>query len=103
MGLRSCNPTEEGLASLHSVIFRPHPVLWKNALLYFATCKAFDMSFSQLFKEMGQFVKDPNVRWEYCLRAKRGQTDTSQPGRPIEVGSITLVIIISFVINRSLY
>ncbi|ELU02682.1 hypothetical protein CAPTEDRAFT_114441 [Capitella teleta] len=80
MNLQSCNPTEEGLASLHSVIFRPHPVLWKNALLYYATCKAFEMSFSQLFKEMGQFVKDPSIRWEYCLRAKRGQSDTSQPG-----------------------
>jgi hypothetical protein len=89
MNLRPWNPTEEGLASLHSVIFRPHPVLWKNALLYFATCKAFEMSFSQLFKEMGQFVKDPNIRWEYCLRAKRGQTDTSVPGEGVIINSCT--------------
>ena len=39
------------------------------------------MSFAELFKDLSQFVKDPDVRWEYCLRAKRGQTDTSVPGR----------------------
>ncbi|KFZ63906.1 Uncharacterized protein KIAA0895-like, partial [Podiceps cristatus] len=49
--LKPANPTEEGLASLHSVLFRKQPFLWRAAL-----------------------------RWEYCVRAKRGQTDTSQPG-----------------------
>lgn len=38
------------------------------------------MSFSQLFQDLGKFVKDPNTRWDYCVRAKRGWTDTSQPG-----------------------
>ncbi|XP_032368383.1 uncharacterized protein KIAA0895-like [Etheostoma spectabile] len=38
------------------------------------------MSFSRLFSHIARFVQDPDVRWEYCLRAKRGQTDTSQPG-----------------------
>lgn len=38
------------------------------------------MSFSQLFQDVGKFVKDPNTRWDYCVRAKRGWTDTSQPG-----------------------
>lgn len=83
LNLRPLNPTEEGMASLHSVLFRPLPILWKNALLYYTTCKASEMSFAELFKDLGQFVKDPDVRWEYCLRAKRGQTDTSQPGNKL--------------------
>uniref|UniRef100_A0AAA9SH42 Microtubule associated tyrosine carboxypeptidase 2 n=1 Tax=Bos taurus TaxID=9913 RepID=A0AAA9SH42_BOVIN len=38
------------------------------------------MSFCELFRDIGKFVKDPNTRWDYCVRAKRGWTDTSQPG-----------------------
>ncbi|KAJ8415936.1 hypothetical protein AAFF_G00404930 [Aldrovandia affinis] len=65
-GLRPLNPTEEGLASIHSVLFRRDPTLWRAALLYYTVYQA-----SRL---------DPNTRWDYCVRAKRGQTDTSQPG-----------------------
>ncbi|XP_028665733.1 microtubule-associated tyrosine carboxypeptidase isoform X1 [Erpetoichthys calabaricus] len=79
-GLKPANPTEEGLASLHSVLFRKHPFLWRAALLYYTVYHASHMSFSQLFNDIGQFVQDPAVRWEYCVRAKRGQTDTSLPG-----------------------
>lgn len=32
-------------------------------------------------------MEDPEVRWDYCMRAKRGQTDTSKPG---EIMSFTL-------------
>lgn len=80
MGLKPANPTEEGLASLHSVLLRKQPYLWRAALLYYTVFHAASMSFSQLFGHIGRFVQDPDVRWEYCLRAKRGQTDTSQPG-----------------------
>ncbi|KAK6477248.1 hypothetical protein HHUSO_G22154 [Huso huso] len=79
-GLKPANPTEEGLASLHSVLFRRNPFLWRAALLYYTVYHAGHMSFSQLFSDIGQFVQDPAVRWEYCVRAKRGQTDTSRPG-----------------------
>ncbi|XP_041755210.2 uncharacterized protein KIAA0895-like [Coregonus clupeaformis] len=79
-GLKPANPTEEGLASLHSVLLRKQPYLWRAALLYYTVYHAARMSFSQLFSHIAQFVQDPAVRWEYCLRAKRGQTDTSQPG-----------------------
>ena len=80
LGIGPANPTEEGLASLHSVIFRKEPCLWRAALLYYATSQAARMSFKELFADLGKFVDCPNVRWDYCLRAKRGQTDTSQPG-----------------------
>ncbi|KAM9423911.1 microtubule-associated tyrosine carboxypeptidase 1 [Salvelinus alpinus] len=79
-GLKPANPTEEGLASLHSVLLRKQPYLWRAALLYYTVYHATRMGFSQLFSHIAQFVQDPVVRWEYCLRAKRGQTDTSQPG-----------------------
>ncbi|KAG7473220.1 hypothetical protein MATL_G00093250 [Megalops atlanticus] len=80
LSLRPANPTEEGLASLHSVLLRRQPHLWRAALLYYAVHRAGRSSFSELFRHMAGFVRDPAVRWEYCLRAKRGQTDTSRPG-----------------------
>ncbi|XP_076142921.1 microtubule-associated tyrosine carboxypeptidase 1 isoform X2 [Alosa pseudoharengus] len=79
-GLKPANPTEEGLASLHSVLLRKQPYLWRAALLYYTVHHAANMSFSQLFSHIARFVQDPAVRWEYCIRAKRGQTDTSKPG-----------------------
>ncbi|XP_072184814.1 putative tyrosine carboxypeptidase MATCAP2 isoform X1 [Excalfactoria chinensis] len=79
-GLKPINPTEEGLASIHSVLFRKDPFLWRAALLYYTVYQASQMSFSQLFQDVGKFVQDPNTRWDYCVRAKRGWTDTSQPG-----------------------
>ncbi|XP_004690542.1 PREDICTED: uncharacterized protein KIAA0895-like homolog isoform X1 [Condylura cristata] len=79
-GLRPANPTEEGLASLHSVLFRKQPFLWRAALLYYTINRAACMSFRQLFQDLARYVQDADVRWEYCVRAKRGQTDTSLPG-----------------------
>ncbi|XP_004385361.1 putative tyrosine carboxypeptidase MATCAP2 isoform X2 [Trichechus manatus latirostris] len=78
--LKPNNPTEEGLASIHSVLFRKDPFLWRAALLYYTVYQASQMSFCELFRDIGKFVKDPNTRWDYCVRAKRGWTDTSQPG-----------------------
>ncbi|XP_062970020.1 putative tyrosine carboxypeptidase MATCAP2 isoform X2 [Cynocephalus volans] len=78
--LKPNNPTEEGLASIHSVLFRKDPFLWRAALLYYTVYQASQLSFCELFRDIGRFVKDPNTRWDYCVRAKRGWTDTSQPG-----------------------
>lgn len=64
------------------MLFRKDPTLWRAALLYYTVYQAGRMSFSQLFHSLGRFVQDPNTRWDYCVRAKRGQTDTAQPGRP---------------------
>ncbi|CAL8297290.1 unnamed protein product [Lota lota] len=79
-GLRPPNPTEEGLASIHSVLFRRDPTLWRAALLYYTVHRAARASFSQLFTGLARFLTDPHTRWDYCVRAKRGQTDTAQPG-----------------------
>lgn len=80
LGLRPVNPTEEGLASIHSVLYLPDPTFWRAALLYYTVHQAALSSFTQLFHHLGRFVHDPDTRWDYCVRAKRGQTDTSQPG-----------------------
>ncbi|XP_038070353.1 uncharacterized protein KIAA0895-like [Patiria miniata] len=79
-GLSSLNPTEEGIASIHSVLLRKEPFLWRSAMLYYTTYMASRLSFADLFRDLGTYIEDPEVRWDYCLRAKRGQTDTSQPG-----------------------
>ncbi|XP_030203484.1 uncharacterized protein KIAA0895 [Gadus morhua] len=79
-GLRPPNPTEEGLASLHSVLLRRDPTLWRAALLYVTVQRAARASFAQLFSDLARFLRDPHTRWDYCVRAKRGQTDTAQPG-----------------------
>ncbi|XP_063281888.1 putative tyrosine carboxypeptidase MATCAP2 [Pelobates fuscus] len=79
-GLEPANPTEEGLATIHSLLFHPDPDLCRVALLYYTIYQASSMSFSELFEHLKIFVKDPDARWYYCVRAKRGQTDTSQPG-----------------------
>ncbi|XP_060553320.1 putative tyrosine carboxypeptidase MATCAP2 [Ruditapes philippinarum] len=80
LGMKPANPTEEGLASLHSVLLRKDPNLWRIALLYYVSYKSAFLSLKELFKDLGQFVSDPYVRWDYCIRAKRGQGDTSTPG-----------------------
>ncbi|XP_071487523.1 microtubule-associated tyrosine carboxypeptidase 1-like [Diadema antillarum] len=74
------NPTEEGLASLHSVLGRDDPCLWRSAMLYYTVYQASLLSFADLFEHLGRFIKNPEVRWDYCMRAKRGQGDTSKPG-----------------------
>ncbi|XP_014848126.1 PREDICTED: uncharacterized protein KIAA0895 homolog [Poecilia mexicana] len=78
--LKPLNPTEEGLASIHSVLFRKDPTLWRAALLYYTVYQARHTSFTQLFRNLGRFVQDPHTRWDYCVRAKRGQTNTAMPG-----------------------
>ncbi|CAL1528067.1 unnamed protein product [Lymnaea stagnalis] len=79
-GIGPLNPTEEGLACLHSVMFRNKPFLMHAALLYYTTYKASQMSFRDIFHDLGKYVTSPDVRWDYCLRAKRGQVDTSRRG-----------------------
>lgn len=80
--LRNKNPTEEGLASLHSILLQPKgPYMFRAALLYYAACMAHQMSFSELFHHLGQFIGSPDSRWNYCMRVKRGVMDASKPGK----------------------
>ena len=38
------------------------------------------MSFVEMFKDLEKYISDPKRRWKYCMRSKRGLTDTSQKG-----------------------
>ena len=72
--------TEEGLAVLHQYLALPHKYLRMEAVRYLSTYKASKMSFSQLYKEMENYIDNRERRWNMCLRAKRGIRDTSIPG-----------------------
>mmetsp|Transcript_10727 Transcript_10727/g.19934 ORF Transcript_10727/g.19934 Transcript_10727/m.19934 type:complete len:439 (-) Transcript_10727:42-1358(-) len=75
------NPTEEGLASLHTVLEREGHFLWRAALLYYTIWRALQLSFRELYEDLAQFLGgSTDERWDYCVRAKRGLLDTSQPG-----------------------
>lgn len=79
--LEDKNPTEEGLASLHTVLEREGHCLWRAALLYYSTWRAVQLSFRDLFEDLAQFLgQSVDERWDFCVRAKRGLSDTSQPG-----------------------
>jgi len=42
--------------------------------------KASEMSFVDLFNDIGKYIDDEHSRWKFVLRVKRGLCDTSQPG-----------------------
>ena len=79
-GLGSYLETEEGLAILNAHISLGSPLLWFSAIFYYAVYQASRMSFAELFADLRQYVSDKERRWNMCVRAKRGMTDTSQPG-----------------------
>jgi hypothetical protein len=72
--------TEEGLASLHSLIPSSCKYAYDMADRYMAVVYAQQHSFSQLWQFIGKYIQDPDTRWMVTLRQKRGLTDTSQPG-----------------------
>merc|ERR1719313_2928563 len=73
--------TEEGLASLNTVVLHPHcKLLIGPALRYYSAAMAQQMSFQQLFHHLQRFVADSEVRWHSVMRVKRGMQDTSSPG-----------------------
>lgn len=72
--------TEEGLASLHSLLPRSFKSAFNSALRYLCVAWAQEHSFSELWQLLTPYVQDPNRRWDIVIRQKRGMSDTSQPG-----------------------
>lgn len=72
--------TEEGLAVIHSLIPHQNKLAYRAASYYLASSWAQTHSFSQLWEKIGTFIDDPQRRWNWTLRQKRGLSDTSQPG-----------------------
>lgn len=73
----SFTQTEEGIASVHGQLPRNNYLLWAPAILYVASYEASQHSFNDLNKILKPYISDPNLRWKYCYRAKRGVKDTS--------------------------
>lgn len=72
--------TEEGLASLHSLLPRTFKLAHSAALRYVLVAYAQDHSFAEVFQFLGNYVQDQNRRWGTAVRLKRGIEDTSKPG-----------------------
>ena len=72
--------TEEGLASLHSLLPKDYKSAYKSAIRYVSVTYAQAHSFSELWKFLGNYIQDPETRWMVTIRQKRGLTDTSHPG-----------------------
>ncbi|PIR61763.1 MAG: hypothetical protein COY81_00510 [Candidatus Pacebacteria bacterium CG_4_10_14_0_8_um_filter_43_12] len=79
-GFSSYLITEEGLASLHSLLPRTFKLAHSSALRYLLVAYAQEHSFAEVFQFLGNYVQDQNRRWGMAVRLKRGMEDTSQPG-----------------------
>ncbi len=80
LGFKPYLITEEGIATLHSLLSIEEPYAFKQALRYLAVHYAKDHSFAEVWDLLDPYVDNPDRRWSICLRAKRGLMDTSQPG-----------------------
>lgn len=72
--------TEEGLANLHTFLFRPKKLLFKTYRTYVATYYAQRGSFVDVFNQMVALGISEETSFNLALRTKRGIEDTSQPG-----------------------
>jgi len=80
MGFTDYLRTEEGLAVLHGLLPYANKIAYKASSHYLASSWAQTDSFSELWHKIAHFIDDPDRRWNWTLRQKRGLTDTSQPG-----------------------
>ena len=84
-GLRSSITIEEGSGCINMMLEQANDpnkftYLFKPALNYYMCCKASELSFKDLFKDLEKYVDNPRSRYKYVLRVKRGLNDTSKPG-----------------------
>jgi hypothetical protein len=71
--------TEEGLASLHSLLAKNFKLAYKPAMRYLACNYALDHSFVELWDFLKNYITDPEERWMVAFRQKRGIRDSSKP------------------------
>ncbi|CAM9258070.1 unnamed protein product [Ascophyllum nodosum] len=79
---RERQSTEEGLASLNSVICYPRGMrhLWSAAMLYYCAVKGQDMGFGELHRHLVKYVRSPTKRYWYCIRTKGKLAELDKPG-----------------------
>lgn len=80
LGFANYLKTEEGLAALHTYIPKEEKTIHFTARRYFYTYLAQSLSFAELYSQVSKLVVEPERRWGFTLRAKRGMVDTSLPG-----------------------
>lgn len=73
-------PTEEGLASIHSLLPKKNKSAYSTALRYLAVDFAQNHGFVELWNFLTPYVDEIEKRWMICVRQKRGMTDTSYGG-----------------------
>jgi len=79
-GFKQYLPTEEGLATLHSLLALKNKCAYRPARSYMAASYAHEHTFAETFAYLEPWVDDPEKRWRITLRQKRGVIDTSMPG-----------------------
>lgn len=79
-GFSSYLKTEEGIATLHTLLAHSYKSDVGSAVRYLAVDFAQHHSFSELWAFLGDYFDDQETRWMITLRQKRGLSDTSQPG-----------------------
>jgi hypothetical protein len=72
--------TEEGLASLHSLLPKTQVSAHTFALRYLAVDYSQHHSFAELWQFLTPYIDNLDTRWMVAIRQKRGVSDTSQAG-----------------------
>nr|XP_054753362.1 uncharacterized protein LOC129259115 [Lytechinus pictus] len=72
--------TEEGLATINTLIQANKKFLWFPAILYYTACKAATMTFEELFAHLGHYIENRELRWRYVMRVKRSLPDPAGVG-----------------------
>ncbi|BFZ25265.1 hypothetical protein BsWGS_28304 [Bradybaena similaris] len=72
--------TEEGLATINTVLRGRLQFLWGAAFAYYTACKSAEMTFKQLFDHVGRYTSNINYRWKQVMRVKRGLKDPNDLG-----------------------
>ncbi len=72
--------TEEGMAGLHTYLFRPYPLFYRSSLRYMAISLSLTQSFVQVRQYVEQQGETPEAAILIAMRAKRGYSDLSEPG-----------------------
>jgi hypothetical protein len=72
--------TEEGLATINTMLNSRSKLLGSAALSYVSVWLASTMGFTELFEALRPLIPSVGQRWAQVYRAKRGLEDTSLPG-----------------------
>lgn len=72
--------TEEGLASLHTLLARNFKIDYTGALNYVLCQEAQKKSFVEIFSLANQYLLDKERSWYYAVRHKRGLYNTEEGG-----------------------